>query len=219
MWCVPRLDETYLKRMRDLLRLYGRSHNETYPVVCLDEKSVELRDHKRKGWTDRRGARFQDYEYVRRGTANVFVMVSPRGGRHYCRVTHRRDAREFALTLKYLSRRFPRAKRIHLVMDNLNTHREKSLVAIFGTAKGRALWRRFKVHYTPVHASWLNQAEIGISAMVRGCLQSDRVPDIDALRNRVTAFWRVKRQQRWTIDWRFTNRKAKKWLTTFSDRH
>jgi hypothetical protein len=215
MWCVPKLDAVYESRMRDVLRVYRRPHNPRQPVICLDEKSVELREDKRVGGITSKGIRLRDHEYIRRGTANIFVLTCPKGGKHYARVTQRRTAVDFARTLQWLARRFVDAEKIHLVMDNLNTHKKKSLTDTFGKKKGERLWRRFHVHLTPVHASWLNQAEIAINVMMRSAVGNHRISNIATLRQQVVGFWAKKRAAAWTMDWKFTNRKASIWLKTF----
>lgn len=204
--------------MMDVLDLYEKPHDPRLPVVCLDEKSVELHDERYTPIRSRSGTR-RDHEYVRKGTANIFMLTEPKGGRHYVRVTTRRTRTEFAQCLRWLSQRYPKAITIHLVMDNLNTHNEQSLVQTFGELQGRRLWARFTVHYTPKHASWLNQAETAISVMQRCCLGKDRIGSIAQLSQRVLPFWRQRTQERWKIDWRFTKRKATLWVNTFETRH
>ncbi len=218
MWCVPTLDEEYKKRMFDVLDLYEREHDPLLPVVCLDEKSVELHDERHKPMRSHSGVR-RDHEYVRKGTANIFMLTEPKGGRHYARVTSRRTRKDFAHCLKWLSRRYPDAITIHLVMDNLNTHNETSLIETFGKREGSRIWARFTTHNTPKHASWLNQAEIAIGIMQRCCLGRDRIGTRSSLRQRVIPFWHRRRSQRWKIDWRFTKKKAKVWIKTFESEH
>ena len=140
MWCVPTLDTAYKERMLDVLDLYEQAHDPLLPVVCLDEKSVELHDERHRPIKSRSGVR-RDHEYIRRGTANIFMLTEPKGGKHYVRVSPRRTRKEFAHCLKWLARHYPKAITIHLVMDNLNTHNEKSLMETFGTEDGRRLWR------------------------------------------------------------------------------
>lgn len=218
MWCVPTLDDEYKARMHDVLDLYERAHDPRLPVVCLDEKSVELHDETRLPIRSRSGVR-RDHEYVRRGTANIFVLTEPKGGRHYARITKRRTRRDFAHCLRWLQAQYQDAVTVHLVMDNLNTHTEKSLTDTFGQTEGRRLWARFTVHYTPKHASWLNQAEIAIGVMSRCSIGRARISSIAALRQVVLPFWRKRRKQGWTIDWRFTTAKAKQWFNTFVTEH
>ena len=202
----------------DVLGVYEREYDPLLPVVCLDEKTVELHDERYRPIHSHSGTR-RDHEYVRRGTANLFMITEPKGGRHYVRVSNRRTRKEFAHCLKWLASRYPNAMTIHLVMDNLNTHSEESLIQTFGPIEGRRLWARFTLHYTPVHASWLNPAEIAISIMQRCCLGKDRLGNITQLRQRVIPFWNKRRKQKWKIDWRFTRKKAKLWIKTFESEH
>jgi len=219
MWCVPSLNDEFIERMNDVLDLYERDYDPRLPVVCLDEKSVELHDEKHPSRRNHKGIVHRDHEYVRRGTANIFVMTEPKGGRHFGRVTSRRRRREFAEALRFLSRKYVDAVTIHLVMDNLNTHNEKSLTEAYGATEGRRLWARFTPHYTPKHASWLNQAEIAIQVMSRCALGNERIGSLKALRDRVTPFWAQRRKERWTIDWRFDQKKAREWVKSFSNQH
>lgn len=214
MWCVPTIDDEFETRMMDVLECYAKPSSVLFPVVCIDEKSVELHAERHKPIPHRAGLR-RDHQYVRRGTANVFVATEPRGGRHFARVTKRRTKKDFARFMHWLQGLYPEAIRIHVIMDNLNTHNESSLIETYGEDEGRRIWRRFVVHYTPKHASWLNQAEIALSMMARGCLGKRRIPTIQGLRKEVTAFWRDRRKEGWTIDWRFTTTQAKTWLKSF----
>ena len=204
--------------MMDVLATYERPYDPLLPVVCLDEKSLELHDERDAPLRSRGGVK-RDHEYVRRGTANLFMVTEPKGGRHYVRVTQRRTRKDFAQCLQWLAQKYPDALTIHLVMDNLNTHNETSLIETYGEQKGRRLWARFTVHYTPKHASWLNQAEIAIGVMQRCCLGKERSGSLQQVRQRVIPFWRERRQQRWTIDWKFTTKKANLWIRTFKSEH
>jgi hypothetical protein len=117
----------------------------------------------------------RDNEYGRCGTANVFCAVEPKGGHHFTSATTDRSAFEFARFVCDLAMQYPEAATIHLVMDNLNTHRRKSLTDTFGDHVGNAIWDRFTIHYTPKHGSWLNQAEIEISLFARQCLGNEKI--------------------------------------------
>ncbi len=123
MWCVPALDEQYIERMNRVLELYEKPIHPALPVVCLDEKSVELHEASRLNYRTSQGVLLRDHEYIRKGTANLFVMTEPKAGKHFVRVSRRRTRKEFAKTLKYLSERYPEATTIYLVMDNLNNPR------------------------------------------------------------------------------------------------
>lgn len=211
MWCVPDLDDEYIERMEDILDLYERPYDAREPVVCLDERPVVLHGEKRAGNSVRpgRSARY-DYEYVRRGTANVFCAVQPLAGRHFTKATATRSGAEFAQMLREVARRYPRATTIHLVIDNLSTHREKALCDHLGPRRGARLWGRFTVHYTPKHASWLNMAEMEISLLNRQCLNDRRLPTLRKLRQEVTAWDRRANANRTRIHWRFTAKDARR---------
>jgi DDE superfamily endonuclease len=204
MWCVPELTDEYVERMEDVLKLYARPRNDREPVVCLDERPVVLHDSARTGTPMRPGAiAKKDYEYVRRGTANVFCIVEPATGRRLTRATRDRKGRAFAGELKRIASGYAKARQIDLVMDNLNTHSERSLTARYGDVAGRALWKRFRVHFTPKHGSWLNAAEIEASLVSRECLGQRRIGDLNTLRREVTSWRRAASNAGRVIDWKF----------------
>lgn len=204
MWCIPKLDEEYITRMEDVLNVYEKAHNPAFPMVCIDEKPVVLHDHTRPPIPMTTGEpKRNDYEYRRCGTANVFCAVEPKVGIYFNTVTTNRSAGEFAKFIEEISFRYPHATKITLVMDNLSTHTEKSLIRFFGEKKGKALWNRFDVHYTPKHGSWLNQAEIAIGMFQRQCLGSARIPDLTALAKKTAAWVRAVKDKKVIINWTF----------------
>jgi transposase len=211
MWCVPKIDREFVDRMEDVLRVYARRHDPNQPVVCLDEKPLVLHDSKRPGRTAGPGvvAR-RDYEYRRLGTANAFCIVEPQTGRRLTHATPRRGYLEFALALSKISRRYRKAKTIHLVMDNLSTHCEKACIATYGKVQGRALWRRFSVHFTPKHGSWLNAAEMEVSLLSRECLGRRRIPSLEKVTQEIRAWSREADRQRRRIHWTFRVRDARR---------
>lgn len=209
MWCVPNLNEQYISRMNDILDLYEKPINPDEPVVCLDEKPVQLLDSKYPEQSTIQGVR-QDYEYIRKGTANIFCAVEPNAGKHMTYVKKRKTAKDFAMVVKSVAEKYLNAQVIHLVMDNLNTHKEKSLIETFGQEQGKKIWSRFQVHYTPKHASWLNQAEIEISMCSRQCLGKRRIETIQKLRKEIYLWNKRMNRKKVTIDWTFTKKKAKK---------
>jgi len=212
MWCVPELNAEYIERMEDILDLYAQPYNPNEPVMCLDEKPVQLLADVADVAIDHRdGSTWRDYEYKRQGTANVFVAVESKAPRpkHMLKVTRRRTKQDFAKMLRDISRRFPKVRTIHLVMDNLNTHRENSLIETFGAKNGRRLWCRFKVHYTPKHASWLNQAEAEIGVYSRQCLGKRRMSSIDELRAETNAWQKWANRNKLRISWSFTTTDAR----------
>ena len=204
MWCVPEITGEFVERMEDVLRLYARPHREKEPVVCLDERPVVLRAPARPGQPMRSGrAARADYEYVRHGTANIFCIVEPKTGRRLTHATARRTNKDFARALHRISKAYPKARCIHLVADNLSSHSEKACIETFGTRRGKALWRRFRVHFTPKHASWLNAAEMEASLVARQCLGKRRISTLAELRRQVRAWRRVATFEGCSIRWRF----------------
>lgn len=204
MWCVPEISAEFVERMENLLLLYAKEADPREPVLCLDERPVQLLDAERAGRVARPGkVAKRDYEYVRRGTANIFCIVEPREGRRQTHATRNRKGAAFARALKRIADRYGDARTIHLVVDNLNTHCEKSLVDHFGELAGKRLWRRFTVHYTPKHASWLNPAEMEASLVSRECLGSRRIGTFEALRHEVSTWTRKADRQRRRIDWKW----------------
>ena len=208
MWCVPDLNDEYIARMEDVLATYERPYDATEPVVCLDEKPVTLHADVRPPSPAVPGkeARY-DSEYERRGTANTFCAVEPKAGRHFTFATPDRSGFQFAKVIFHLALAYHEAKTIHLVLDNLNIHRRKSLTDLLGDKVGGEVWSRFTIHYTPKHGSWLNQAEIEIGIYSRQCLGIRRIPDLKILRRETNAWNRRINRDRVTIKWKF-NRKA-----------
>ena len=205
MWGVPELDAAYAERMDDVLALYEKPYNPNEPVVCLDEKPVVLHQDVRPGVAPQPGRLSKrDSEYKRCGTANVFCAVQPQAGRHFTWAPPNRSGAEFAKVIQRLVQAYPNARTIHLVMDNLSTHSRRSLARQFGEERAEALWSRLTIHYTPKHASWLNQAEIEISIFGRQCLGSRRLSSLATLRRECRAWNKTVNRQRLTINWSFT---------------
>ena len=160
MWCIAELDQAYIQKMEDVLAVYEKPYNPAQPVVCLDEKPISLHADVRAPIPAKPGKLAkQDNEYQRCGTANVFGVVEPKGGRHFTTATPNRCGAEFARMVERVVEQYPAADTIHLVMDNLNIHCRKSLTDCFGEQKGGAIWDRLSVHYAPKHGSWLDQAD------------------------------------------------------------
>ena len=210
MWCVAELNEDYIAKMEDVLETYEKPYDPKEPVVCLDEKPVTLHADVRPASSAAPGREARrDNEYERRGTANVFCAVEPKAGRHFTFPTPDRSAFEFAQIPFHLAMQYPEAETIHLVMDNLNIHHRKSLTDLFGKEIGGEIWDRFTIHYTPIHGSWLNQAEIEISMFSRQCLGTRRIPDLKTLRRESRAWNRRMNHARAKIHWKFDRKAAR----------
>ena len=196
--------------MEEVLEIYERPLNPLQPVVCFDERPAVLHGEKGAGSPARPGreARY-DSEYVRNGTANIFCVVEPLAGKHITRVTSRRKAGDFAKMMSVIARSYPTAETIHIIMDNLSTHSYKSLERFYGEEKASEIWSRFTMHFTPVHASWLNIAEIEIGILDRQCLKDRRFPDEATLRSEVRAWNRMANQTKIRIEWTYNRNKAR----------
>jgi hypothetical protein len=189
MWVVADLDDDYIAKLEDVLLLYERPYDPEQPVVCFDEKPIPLHAELRPPSPALPGREARrDNEYKRNGTANVFCAVEPKAGRHFTFATPDRSGFEFAQAAAEIALQYMEATTIHLVLDNLNIHRRKSLTDLFGVEFGAEIWDRFTVHYTPTHGSWLNQAEIEIGLFTRQCLGRRRIPDLKTLRRESRAW-------------------------------
>jgi len=208
---VADLNAAYIAKMEDVLERYEHPYDPKEPVVCLDEKPITLHADVRPASpaVPGREAR-RDNEYERRGTANVFCAVEPKAGRHFTFPTPDRSAFQFAQVVFHLAIQYPETETIHLVMDNLNIHRRKSLTDLYGAEVGGEIWDRFTVHYTPTHGSWLNQAEIEIGIFSRQCLGTRRIPDLKTLRREARSWNRRMNRARTKINWRFDRKTARR---------
>lgn len=213
MWCIPKVDAEFVARMEDVLELYAEAPDETRPVVCFDETPRQLIGESRVPVAPKpgRSARF-DYEYVRNGTANVFMFVDAHRPWRCAKVTDRRAAGDFAECMRDLvDRHYPQAERIRVVMDNLSTHTPSALYETFDPAEARRILRRLEFHYTPKHASWLNMVEIEIGVMVSQCL-ARRIPTKEILVSEVRAWERRRNREKARIRWLFTMERAREKL-------
>jgi len=196
--------------MEDILELYCLPYDPNIPLVCMDEQPRQLIKETRTALSAVRGKlRRVDYEYERNGTADIFMFVEPLGARRHVSVRERRTALDWAHEIrKLLEVHYPQAPFVRLVCDNLNTHKIASLYEAFEPEQARALAKRLEIHYTPKHGSWLNIAEVELSALSGQCLNR-RIPDMDTLRHETQA-WEQKRNARQKgVDWQFTARDAR----------
>jgi hypothetical protein len=211
MWCIaPEQDAEFVWAMENVLEVYHRPYDERYPVVCMDEKPRQLVEETRRPLRARPGCRERyDYEYRRNGTANIFLFCEPLRGWRRTDVTERRTRRDWAQQIQRLvDEDYPQALRITLVEDNLNTHSLASLYEAFEPAEARRLAEKMEVVLTPKHGSWLNMAEIELSAMEKQCLR-EHTPDQPTLRRQVNAWERGRNQRQAIIDWQFTTADAR----------
>lgn len=210
-WVLPKADDPdFVCAMEDVLEVYQRSPDEKRPLVTLDEASKQLVADVTPPMQMQPGrpAR-QDYEYERRGTANLFMLFAPLAGWRHVKVTERRTIVDFAHVLRDLSDvHFPDAEKIVLVMDNLNTHKLSTLYRAFPAEEARRLYERFEVHHTPKHASWLNMAECELSVLGRQCL-ARRIDSPALLTTEVAAWQRLRNETEVRVNWQFRTSDAR----------
>lgn len=214
MWCVGQITEEYRQRMYALLALYARPHDPQAPVICVDEKSKQLLEQTRPALLAKPGAvAKEDYEYVRAGTCNIFVAVEPQGGRRHTTVTARRAKPDFvAFICGLLDTVYASVQKIHLVVDNLNTHFARCFEEVLGPQATALVLARLEFHYTPKHASWLNMAELEIGIMEKQCT-GRRLASSEIVAAELAAWQQRRNQEKQTIEWTFTRADADRKLS------
>ena len=196
--------------MEDILEVYAREYCSDYPVVCMDESSMQLIGEVNEPIPAAPGhPELVDDEYVRKGVVSIFLEVEPLGGKRHVKITERRTRVDWACFIEeMLTVRYPDAQKVVLVMDNLNTHNIGSLYEAFSPEKARSLADRLEIHHTPKHGSWLNIAEIELSVLKRQCL-AGRIDCIEKMRSKMAA-WSIERNNRQSkVDWQFRTKDAR----------
>jgi len=196
--------------MEDILHTYSLPYDESIPVICMDEKPYQLLGESREPIPMKPGGTERiDYEYVRNGTCSIFMFTEPLNGWRHTKVCKRRTKIDWAHQIhELLTVYYPAAKRIRLVQDNLNTHTVGSLYEAYSPETARALAERLEIHYTPKHGSWLNIAEIELSAMEKQCL-GRRIDTTTKLETELTAWEQVRNKKQKGVDWHFTTTEAR----------
>jgi hypothetical protein len=196
--------------MEDVLEVYKRPYDPKRPVVCLDETSKQLIGEVATPVPAAPGHVVQyDYEYVRNGVANLFMIFAPLGGRRDVEVTDRRTRKDYAGCLRKIAdEMYPDAEVVVLVQDNLNTHSPASLYEAFAPAEAKRLADRFEFHYTPKHGSWLDMAEIELGILGRQCL-ARRIDNVNDLRHEVKAWEAARNTTEAKVNWQFTTADAR----------
>ncbi len=196
--------------MEDTLNVYQRPYDPARPMVCFDECSKQLVQHIHPPILAAPGQpEIIDYEYERNGTGNLFMLSEPLAGRRAVLVTERRTAQDYAQAIRYLvDEMYPKADKIVLVQDNLNTHKPASLYEAFPPDEARRLIDKLEIHYTPKHGSWLNMAEIELGVLRRQCLDR-RIGDLPTLQSEVAAWQRDRNAQQVKVNWQFQTNDAR----------
>jgi len=214
MWCIAKIDPEYRERMYRILKLYFEEYDPEYPVICFDEKQKYfIQDLKTKIPMKPGSPEKYDYTYKVTGQANIFVAVDFKGGVRDITVTDRRTKKDFALYMKHLvDNVFPKAKKLRIIMDNLNTHTYTAILETFEFNEAVDLISKLTFIYTPKHASWLNIAEIEINVMDIICT-GRRINDKNHLIAETTAYQNYRNENKCEISWTFTKEDADKKLS------
>ncbi len=201
-------------RMEDVLELYEEPHDPKRPTVCFDEMPYQMVAEKRVPIPAKPGRpQRYDYEYERRGVRNLFMFFEPKASWRHVDLRERRTAVDFAQQMRKLAdEHYPEAEKIRVVLDNLNTHTGAALYEAFKPQEARRILRRLEFHYTPKHASWLNQVEIEFSVLSRECIGGRRIPDEGMLQREVEAWEEERNEKGATVDWRFSVEDAREKL-------
>ena len=206
----PEANAAFVCQMEEILELYHRPLEPEQPLVCVDESSKQLvsETHSAVPAEPGKPERY-DHEYKREGVSNLFMFFAPLLAWRHVAVTDRRTQNDFAIQMKYLvDEAFPKAKKVRVVMDNLNTHVAHALYQTFEPAEARRLLEHLEFHYTPKHGSWLNMAEIEFSVLATQCLDR-RIPDKNTLSAEVATWETQRNQQKSIVDWQFSTPDAR----------
>lgn len=210
-WCIPQEQSAdFAACMEDVLEVYSRPYDEHFPVVCMDEKPLQLLAEARKGRRKQNGTMIQDSEYIRNGTCSIFLFTEPLACyRHAVALEHRTKV-DWANQMKWLADNvYPDAERIIMVCDNLNTHNKSSFYEAFHPAEALRLAKRFEFHYTPKHGSWLDIAEIELAALAKQCLGKRRIESLTELNNELEKWHTDRNGRQKGVDWHFTTDNAR----------
>lgn len=208
---IPPLESSdFVAHMEMILDIYKTPYNKEYPVICMDESPKQLIKQTRIPVARKPGqdAR-EDYEYARNGVANIFMMNEPLKGKRQVSVTRSKTKKDWAQFIKTIAdKHYPKAKKIRLIMDNLNTHKPSALYETFPPSEAKRIWDRFEFIYTPKHGSWLNMAEIELNVLMGQCLNR-RIDNMETIKREVKAWQKDRNNKKAKINWQFKNDDAR----------
>jgi len=198
--------------MENILRLYRLPYDERYPVLCFDERPCFLIGDVVQGFELKPGqVRKEHYEYEKNGSCCLLLAIEPLSGKRIAVVHDQRRKVEYAEFMQMVATLFPKAEKIRLIQDNLNTHNCSSFYEHFDAQTAYELSQKFEFHYTPKKASWLNAAEIEFSAIARACLKK-RIPAKEQLEKQVLKYVKERQQKQIKVSWQFSITDARKKL-------
>jgi len=208
MWCIPpKQNAMFVACMEDIITVYERPYDEDYPVVCMDEKPFQLLDERYSPIPMSKSNHKLKYdcEYERKGTCSIFLFTETLAGWRNTSALPQRTKIDWANKIKWLlDEQYPKAKKVVLVMDNLNTHGTHSLYDTFPPEEALRLSQKLEIHYTPKHGSWLNIAEIELSALTTQCLLDKRIPSIDNLNTELSSWHTNRNLSQKSVNWQFS---------------
>jgi len=202
---IPPLESSdFVAHMELVLDVYKTPYDKAFPVVCMDESPKQLIKQTRIPIAREPGKDLkEDYEYARNGVANIFIANEPLKGKRYVKVLSSKTKKDWAQFVKEIAvRHYPKAEKIRLVMDNLNTHKPSALYERFPPQEAKRIWDRFEFIYTPKHGSWLNMAEIELNVLMGQCLNR-RIDNMATIRNEVKAWQNDRNNKKAKINWQF----------------
>lgn len=203
------MDATFIARMEQILHLYGLPYDALYPLVCFDERPCFLIAEVVAGLDLKAGqAARQHYAYEKKGSCNVLMGIEPLTGKRVAQIHQQRTKREYAWFMKGLAARYPDAKKIRVIQDNLNTHNTSAFYETFSAEEAFELSQRFEFYYTPKSASWLNLIEIEFSALSKQCLNR-RIATQEKLTREVLSIVKEREEKAIKIDWQFSIQSAR----------
>lgn len=212
IWCIPpKQNAAFVAQMEQTLEVYLRPYDPLRPVVCMDEQPKQLLSETSPPLgCERKRVRKIDHEYERLGVCCVWMFVEPLGGWRDVRVSSRRTSVDWAEQIRKLvdHPRYAGAERIALVCDNLSTHKAAALYQAFQPAEALRILRKIEIVHTPVHGSWLNVAEIELSALTRQCLDR-RIDTIQEIQRETFAWSKQRNESQVGVDWQFTTEEAR----------
>lgn len=205
----PDQNSDFVAHMEMVLDVYKRPYDQKYPVICMDESPKQLIKETRQPLSAYPGSLVKyDYEYARCGVCNIFLASEPLTGQRFVRVRERRTKQVWANFIEYMARKYQRAEKIILLMDNLNTHKPGSLYEVFSPEKAKRLWDRFQFVYMPKHGSWLNMAEIELNVLNGQCLNR-RIDKISTVIKECEAWQEHRNNKNAKINWQFKAKDAR----------
>jgi hypothetical protein len=210
-WVIPPVNNgEFVANMEFVLDVYKRTYDADFPVVCMDESPKQLIGELRKSVAMKPGQEARvDYEYIRHGVVNIFLANEPLKGKRFVEVTEFKTKKDWAKFVKAIAdKKYPRAKKITLVMDNFKTHAASAFYETFDPVEAKRLWDRFEFVYTPKHGSWLNMAEIELHVLNGQCLNR-HISTMKKIKQEVEAWQTNRNNKNNKINWQFTNKEAR----------